>query len=162
MIDFDNKELAGKQIGELLFDRLNEIDIVIIKCHLLTEYSLNYYIETKSNNREPIHKSRFSFSNKIKIAKLFGLFDSLNSKELETFINDINSLRNQVAHNLEYDPKLLEKLVEYPKDYKPEKWTSKEMYFKGILSVKTSFYVAKICGLAKPSVQNNHDTPTEK
>jgi hypothetical protein len=77
-----------------------DIDNLIIKGHILTEYSLNLYIDSKSI--EKMDKgSKLTYSNKVEIAQILGLFK--NNAELKRELKLLNKLRNSIAHDLNYD-----------------------------------------------------------
>ena len=144
MIDF-NKEYP-EELGEILIDKIDDTEIIILKCHLVVEYALNHLIIKVGKNRLDIDKARFTFSNKVKIAQLLGLFES-KSDELKIFIDDLNKIRNQIAHRLSYDESLLEKICNYPDSFDNEKWNNKSDFLKMMIRIKTTY----MCGMIKGS-----------
>lgn len=84
------------------------LDLVILKCHLLLEYVLNQYIRLTAKCEVDISKERFSFSQKLTLVHILGLLpDSTTIPTLELF----NRIRNQVAHTLSLDRKLIDLLI---------------------------------------------------
>lgn len=130
-----------KDIIEKLFFEFDKGELIILKAHLLIEYALNQFIQTCNLSNSDFEKMNFTFSNKIKIATLFGLFNS--NDDLLNYITDLNRLRNQVAHKHEFDETLYEKIVNYPEGFKGQnKWKTKEEYCEGMMAIKSSF----MCG----------------
>lgn len=146
MIDFEKE--YPEELGEILMDKIDETEIIILKCHLVIEYALNHLITKVGKNRLDIDKARFTFSNKTKIAQLLGLFER-ESDELKIFINDLNKIRNQIAHSLSYDEKLIEKICNYPDSYDEKKWKNKSDFLKVMIRIKTSY----MCGMIKGSTE---------
>lgn len=82
---------------------------LIIKGHILTEYAMNYFIEMNSKEKISLKELRFTYSNKIDIVRILGLF-----KDNEFLYNELkllNKLRNSIAHKLKYDEKTLEEFL---------------------------------------------------
>ncbi len=104
-------EINQKKLS-LLFEEIDESSIIVIKGHLLIEESLNKIIETFVHHSEIIQKARFSFSQKIVIAKSMSLSQSNNS--IWTIIEKLNTLRNDFAHRLSSSTRQdkIEKLIE--------------------------------------------------
>jgi hypothetical protein len=106
------KEISDKEYQDLLFselDNITDLELLILKGHILVEYSLNKFINEVNNGGVDIDKINFTFHKKITIAEILGLF---NKKDfLKQSIVDINKLRNQIAHTLTYEEKLLKGLI---------------------------------------------------
>ncbi|MFZ5950856.1 MAG: hypothetical protein ACOYXC_09120 [Candidatus Rifleibacteriota bacterium] len=80
---------------------MDELALVVLKGHLILEECLSRIIKQHVFNEEYIDTADLSFFKKIQIAKSFALRkDKIDIWEL---IQKINTLRNQIAHNLEYD-----------------------------------------------------------
>lgn len=96
-MEFSIKELSG----------INDIQLLILKGHIIVEYTMNFYLESisKSDNSD-FFKENFTFAEKVKIAKHFG---QLGSKEdnLILELTLLNKLRNNIAHSLKYDERHL-------------------------------------------------------
>ena len=100
--EFSNKELAG----------INDIQLLILKGHIIVEYTLNCYLEAISKSDDSdFFKENFTFSEKIKIAKHFGQLGDKN-ENLIPELTLLNRLRNDIAHSLKYSNKHLEELFE--------------------------------------------------
>ena len=82
-----------------------DTDNLIIKGHILTEHALNFYINMKSVDKIDIEKMKFTYANKIQIAKILGLFKIF--PQLLEELTLLNKLRNSLAHRLKYNEKVL-------------------------------------------------------
>jgi hypothetical protein len=82
-----------------------DTDNLILKGHILTEYYLQHSINQLAVEKLNFDKVRFTFSNKIEIAKLVGVF----TREIDLYaeLRLLNKLRNSIAHNLGYDKSIL-------------------------------------------------------
>lgn len=97
------KELLKKNIP-----KSRNLDLVILKCHLLIEFMVDQSLNLLSANKIEIERERFSFYQKITLLHMLGFPPDpafLPSIEL------INQIRNQVAHTLDIDRGLIDKLI---------------------------------------------------
>ncbi len=97
---------------DMLLKELNgieDLELLILKGHILIEYSLNKFINDINNGGIDIDKTNFTFYSKISIAELLGLFKA--NDHLKESIVMVNRLRNQIAHNLSFDKSLLKKII---------------------------------------------------
>ena len=102
-------------------------------------------LKSKLNKSDSeIDKFNFTFYHKINISKILGLFE--NDKELDEFIINLNKLRNQIAHKMNYDNFLYDKIVEYPALYDETKWETKEKFRIGMMMLKSNYMCGKIQG----------------
>ncbi len=85
-----------------------DTDNLIIKGHILTEHALNFFIEMQSVEKMD-KNAKFTYSNKIEIAQILGLFK--NNHELKKELKLLNKLRNSIAHNLKYDKDALKQFL---------------------------------------------------
>lgn len=104
---------------------IKDVDYLILKGHILTEHSLHFFIEMTSIGKVNFEKVKFSFSNKIEIAKTLGLFES--NPKLYSELKLLNKLRNSIAHKLRYDKKLF---AEFLKGFNPYKGYFESESFK--------------------------------
>ena len=95
---------------------IKDLDYLILKGHILTEHSLHFFIEKTSVEKINFSKIKFSYSNKVEIAKTLGLFKS-NTKLYEE-LKLLNKLRNSIAHKLKYDEKLFTDFIKGFTTYK--------------------------------------------
>ncbi len=87
---------------------ITNLELLILKGHILVEYAINLYLEAISKNEQSdFFKENFTFSNKLSILKHFG---NLGSKDENLYqeIHLLNKLRNDIAHSLTYNEKHLQ------------------------------------------------------
>ncbi|MGP8216715.1 MAG: hypothetical protein ACLQQ4_14215 [Bacteroidia bacterium] len=103
LFNFTSSELAG----------VNDIQLLILKGHIIVEYILNCYLESISyNNESDFFNENFSFVEKIKIAKYFGRSgDTITGFPITKELSLLNKLRNDIAHKLVYNEKHLDELL---------------------------------------------------
>ena len=87
-IDLFRKEMAEP-------DSLQQ---VVLKGHLIIESALENIISIIFFHPEYVHKGRFGFEHKVRLARAYGLRKDQNS--IWNLILSINAVRNEVAHNL--------------------------------------------------------------
>lgn len=85
-----------------------DMDNLILKGHLMTERALQYYINVKAIKKVNFKKVRFTYLNKLEVAKLLGLFEN-EETNLYTLLKLLNGLRNSIAHNVGFDAEILKK-----------------------------------------------------
>ncbi|MCK4815181.1 hypothetical protein KA005_05375, partial [bacterium] len=104
-------EKLSMKISELLkknIPRSRNLDLVILKCHLLIEFMIDQSINLFSEHKVEIQRERFSFYQKITLLHILGFPPNptiLPSIEL------INKIRNQVAHTLSVDRDMVDTLI---------------------------------------------------
>lgn len=110
-----HRKIEDKDFEAAINDEIDNIadwQLLILKGHILLEYSMNKYIDDCSDPTFDINKTKFSFFNKIIICKAFGLFAGSDHPLLEEAITKFNELRNSIAHNLDYNEPALQKVIE--------------------------------------------------
>lgn len=87
----------------------DNLELAILKGHILLEYLMNKAIEIKSSYKYDMEKSSFSFSQKIDILVILNLIEtnSCSYQVLKTF----NTIRNQIAHRFIFDRRLVTKMI---------------------------------------------------
>jgi len=104
-------EKLSQSIKELLkgqIPRSRNLDLIIIKCHLLIEFMMNQLINLLSKHKIDISKERFSFRNKISILHILEFPVDPN---ILPSIEIMNKLRNQIAHTFSIDRDLIDTLL---------------------------------------------------
>lgn len=119
-VDFSAKELRD----------IDDIQLLILKGHILVEYSLNCYLEANAKGENSdFFKERFTFSNKIKIAKHFTILGDRNDNLLKE-LQLLNKVRNEIAHSLNYSESVLNELISEVKKKSPDRKLYDEMSLK--------------------------------
>lgn len=86
-----------------------DIDLMIIRGHILIEFLLNHFIE-KSNPQLRNSLKGFYFTHKLKIFEIYCGKEKLKTNTA-TQIRLVNKLRNEIAHTMEYDSKTMDQLL---------------------------------------------------
>lgn len=126
--------------GEL--DGIKDLELMILKGHILVEYSLNKFIDDTNEGILQIDDTMFNFSSKVRIAEFLGLFKKKD--HLKESINILNKIRNQIAHQLEYDERLLQSLIKLFLEFNIEGSAIKQENEK---LKNLYFIIIAICGL---------------
>ena len=108
--NISTKNFTSSGFKEFVIEHLakcNNIELVILKGHVLIEYMLNHFIDKATNDNIDFENTRFSFSQKNYLFELLGD----NIKELHDEINLVNKLRNDIAHRLTYNNQHLSTLL---------------------------------------------------
>jgi len=104
-------EKLSRQIKDLLKNQIpnsRNLDLVILKCHLLIEFMMDSMINLFSTHKIDITKERFSFYQKISLLHIMGFpADPTILPSIEL----MNRLRNQVAHTLIIDRDMIDLLL---------------------------------------------------
>lgn len=106
-------KIKDEDFGILIFkeiESITDLELLILKGHILVEYSMNKFIEDIADESFDIYKENFPFGQKTKICKALGLFRS-TMHPLEEIITTLNKIRNSIAHYLEFDESELQKLI---------------------------------------------------
>ena len=138
----DEKIEYPEEVVKKLFFDFDKSELIIIKAHLFIEYSLNKFIEANNKSETEFEKMNFTFSHKLNICKILGLFEK--HSDLEVYISDLNKLRNQVAHKHKFEDNLYDKIVNYPESFeKQTRWKTKGDFREATMAIKSSF----MCGM---------------
>ncbi|HEV7333646.1 MAG TPA: hypothetical protein VGN63_21610 [Flavisolibacter sp.] len=90
----------NKKIIEL-FDRRADVLGRVLKCHLIIEHYIDSYLESAFPTITHWKESRLSFSQKMHLI----YNEHVSISMYFSAIKELNTIRNQFAHNLEYDIK---------------------------------------------------------
>lgn len=119
----DIRDFSMEQFQEFVINQvkqITDIELLILKGHILVEYALNCYLESLSKlDKSDFFKDRFTFWIKVNMARHFGHF-SKSGEVLFKGLSLLNQLRNQIAHTLSYSEPILQELYnETSKNMKP-------------------------------------------
>lgn len=103
------KDEEFKSIIEAQIHAIDDLQLLILKGHILVEYAMNKFINDLTEDSFDIYKENFHFAQKIKLCKALGLFES-TVYPLEETMTTLNKIRNSIAHYLEYDIEEINKL----------------------------------------------------
>lgn len=94
---------------------LSSIEALVLKMHLLIEHALTLAISKLAF--EDLISDNFTFSNKLKVCQLLGIFYSPNGIQIANRIVKINRLRNKLAHDITFRELEIHSLFDiFPKD----------------------------------------------
>lgn len=103
-----------EEFKELLlahFKNIYDLELLILKGHILTEFTINCYLENLSNNSSAnFFKERFTYSTKIGLLQHFGKFDQ-RTEGLIKSLKLLNKIRNEIAHTLVVDEQLINQYI---------------------------------------------------
>lgn len=88
--------------------RSHNLELVILKCHLLLEFMFNQFIDLIAPTEGIIDSERFTFKQKEALVHMLGF--PANPCFFPT-IDILNSVRNDVAHTLKLDRHKIDKLI---------------------------------------------------
>jgi hypothetical protein len=115
-------DMWTQKVNKVLHNDFNELELYILKSHLLLEYELNKYIEIRTKKRLSMEKAGFTFATKMKILKMLGCFEDEGVYNyLEEFLKTLNIIRNQIAHTFSFDKKVLNRLSKICKNINPDR-----------------------------------------
>ena len=117
------------------FKQMTEVEGVIIKGHIMLERELNTAIESTILNRKEYYPDKFSFSQKLILSQMLGISNNF-AVEIKTW----NTLRNQIAHSLKYDDKLINIITQEITKKHPTHVISKDS------ALALGYCVSFICG----------------
>ncbi len=84
-----------------LFPKTTELDLWVLKGHLLIEEQINRLIEQGMCEKKYLKEARLSSNQKIKLAQ--AMMSKSGFEREWTFIEDLNSIRNKLAHRAEVE-----------------------------------------------------------
>jgi len=153
------KEVKGlwADIQKLLkreIPKSRNLDLVILKCHLLVEFMMNQFITLSAKHKFDVSKERFTFAQKLSLIHAFGFrLDPIILPSIEV----LNSLRNQVAHTLLLNRALIDTLLKINSE-DPDSFTvsGDNERAQGVKSI-TRF----ICANIMAAISAHHDTAYE-
>jgi hypothetical protein len=106
---FTNIEFNDFVSDELL--KITDLELIILKGHILTEFALNCYLESISrNDSSDFFKENFSYSIKLKLFSHFGDNSEKGQLLIKAF-GTLNKLRNTIAHSLTINEQLIVEFI---------------------------------------------------
>ena len=147
--EVEELEVHIKTLLKQEIPKSRNLDLVILKCHLLVEYMMNQFITLSAKNKFNISKERFSFYQKLTLVHAFGFqLDPIILPSIEM----LNRLRNQVAHTLSIDRDLIDTLLKINSE-DPDSFAviDDNERVRGIKSI-TRF----ICGIIMGAISGHH------
>jgi len=123
--------------------RSNDLTLIILKGHLLIEQEMNDILDSNLTESKALLNARLTFNHRLAIIKaIYGSFK--RSKFPYNNIEKLNTLRNQLVHNLE--PKNLEEnVLAFVQEV--EGHESKAKFSEMKLEIRLKNSIAYLCGM---------------
>ncbi len=146
-------------VAELL--KIEDFEFLILKGHILIEYTVNLYLESISNkkNADLFDEKNLTFATKLSILQHFG--KNIGNEEFNFFteLNLINKLRNDIAHRLEYNERhlklLYDELSKKENIFKRNDFEKKQRFIHAIVFI-VGFVYAAYQQTSNPEEYNNY------
>lgn len=92
---------------------INDVELLLLKGHLMIEYLFNQGIIRFSRTDESGTKTllKFGFMEKLALMEFMGMFFRTDGETLKAQITKVNTIRNKLSHNLEYEKSLIPSLI---------------------------------------------------
>ncbi|MFD2915073.1 hypothetical protein [Psychroserpens luteus] len=91
---------------------LKDIELTILKGHILTEFAINCYLESISENKNSdFFKENFTYSSKVKLLLHFGNYSGPGGEYVIKSLEILNKLRNTIAHSLTINHHLIKEFL---------------------------------------------------
>jgi len=145
------QELQDKTVNMIKkhIPRSRNLELVILKCHLLIEYMLDEFIDLMAPTEGALKNDKFGFKQKVIIIHMLGFpWDPTTLPSIELF----NQIRNQIAHNLEINRKKIDELIRLNTEGPYPKQDINDIDRIRALKSITSF----ICGCILGSIEMAH------
>jgi len=113
--NYDIDQFASLLDKEL--ESIEDLQLLILKGHIVTEFSINCYLEKISKNEnDNFFKENYSYKLKLKLLSSFG--EGLRSDpDMIKVLDLLNKVRNSIAHSLNINQQLLDELVTSIRNY---------------------------------------------
>ncbi|SHK63647.1 hypothetical protein SAMN04488007_3467 [Maribacter aquivivus] len=126
------------------FKNIYDLELLILKGHIITEFTINCYLENLSNNFEAnFFKERYSHSLKIGMIEHFGKFGG-KSLALVKSLKLLNKIRNGIAHTLKVNEQLIQEYINSVNQIAREGFINPEYELRLKFSMATGYICAEI------------------
>lgn len=126
------------------------LDLLILKCHIVIEIFLNRILLMSAHNETDFEKERFTFAQKLTLVHAFVLHPN---PTLIPTLECLNKVRNQIAHGLQFDLEIVNKMVRYNSELSIEEVTALTNTQRAAAMRRI---VASICGHLVGAVTATH------
>ena len=131
--------------------RSRNLELVILKCHLLVEFMFDQYIDLIAPTEGVIESERFTFKQKESLVHMLGFpCDPLFFPSIDL----LNTIRNSIAHNLSIDRKKIDYLIQINTEdpEKAEKFTD-NLRISALKSITKS-----LCFMMLGAIEARHES----
>lgn len=132
-------------------DQYNDMEIILLKGHLILEQHLNCFIVSHKVNADHLNKVNLTYSKTLEMARAmeFGHFIEEHYKCLK----EINRIRNKIAHEISFEEKGysadLKKWASHVLGYKPKTLDTNKKTYKNHVIKAFAFLSGQIHGFSK-------------
>lgn len=134
--EYNYQEFENFILSEL--EEISDFELVILKGHIITEFTLNCYLEILSNNSDAdFFKENFSFDSKIKILSHFGDVNEEDEPLLKA-LKLLNKVRNGIAHTLDINIQLVKEFLAFIEMHSADE----KLFERGDQFIKHNFLAA--------------------
>ncbi|TWO31719.1 hypothetical protein E1J38_012525 [Seonamhaeicola sediminis] len=143
------RDYSLEDFKELLlnnFKNIYDLELLILKGHIITEFTINCYLENLSNNSDAnFFKGGYSHSLKIGMIEHFGRFGERSSGIIKS-LRLLNKIRNGIAHNLSVNEQLIREYINSVLQIASTNFINPEYELRLKFSLSTGYLCAEIFG----------------
>ncbi|MCA9252655.1 MAG: hypothetical protein R3E58_15285 [Phycisphaerae bacterium] len=115
--------------------KVRNLDILVIKCHLVVEFVLNQFIDLAAPREGLLEIERFSFKQK---AAIVFMLEFSADPVFWSNIDLLNSVRNKFAHRLEVDRDEIDRMIRLNfRDFEDSEWVANLTEARRISALKS-------------------------
>lgn len=126
------------------FKNIYDLELLILKGHILTEFTINCHLENLSNkSKANFFKERFTYSTKIKLFQHFGDFGSRTDDFVDS-LKLLNKIRNDIAHTLMVNEVLINQFISSVEQMVSEDFINPDYELRLKFSMATGYLCGEI------------------
>ncbi|QXP71032.1 hypothetical protein H0I29_02755 [Polaribacter sp. R2A056_3_33] len=128
------------------FKEIYDLELLILKGHIITEFTINCYLENLSNSLDAnFFKERYNHSLKIGMIEHFGKFGG-RTLEIVKSLRLLNKIRNGIAHTLTVNEQLIQEYVNSVSQIASEDFINPDYEIRLKFSMATGYLCGEIFG----------------
>lgn len=143
------REYNLEDFKELLlsnFKNIYDLELLILKGHIITEFTINCYLENLSNNSDAnFFRGGYNHSLKIGMIEHFGNFGEKSLGIIKS-LKLLNKIRNGIAHTLTVNEQLIEEYINSVTQMESENFINPDYELKRKFSMVTGYLCGEIFG----------------
>ncbi|MCK0157116.1 hypothetical protein MWU65_08005 [Cellulophaga sp. F20128] len=126
------------------FKNIFDLELLILKGHIITEFTINCYLENLSNKTEAnFFKERYNHSLKIGMIEHFGKFGEKSTGLIKS-LRLLNKIRNGIAHTLTVNENLIQEYINSVIQIASEDFINPDYEIRLRFSMATGYLCAEI------------------
>ena len=128
------------------FINIYDLELLILKGHIITEFTINCYLENLSNSIDAnFFKERYNHNLKIGMIEHFGKFGD-RSLGIVKSLRLLNKIRNEIAHTLTINEQLIQEYVNSVSQIASEDFINPDYEIRLKFSMATGYLCGEIFG----------------